>query len=458
MTKNWREAVSERVAWLRRAPRLRLALVIAWTLDWLVRLLTFFQRGRPWSVDSVEQRGRELHKKSWCQTNGLRQDTKSDMQPVLPLSGTDLEAAQFHRVGLGHFLKELPNSDFSFVGKFLPLPRIMQKKLCIDAIRSNKSCVRDYKLPPIIWIVSLPRTGSTWLHQLCNKDPQIRTLKAWEIKYPTECTPDCGPSKEERQEFTRKAMAKLYNIVPRFKKIHHVEYNDPDECVGAFVDGWSPEHWLWGMLDMPQTRAAYLNESMNAQYENYKHILQAVLADDATQERVRYSRLVLKSPHHIVKLDEIAQVFPGSKILWIHRDMAKVVGSCCSMNQAVLDTLCPWYVDPHVLGRRTLRALSQANAKGLADRERLEACGALQFADIMYDELKRDPCETLRNAMRKLNVDLHEQTLEAIRKEYQTIEQAEPGLLSPLQETSSGAHSYELEAFGLCPEQVYNSF
>ncbi|GBG27596.1 Hypothetical Protein FCC1311_038192 [Hondaea fermentalgiana] len=408
--------------WTRRAPRLRVALAIVWLLELLVRVITFGKRPAQWTVNAVERRGKELHFKSRCQQGQAHgSGTASPSGEIKNVNET--EPALFHRVGLKHFLREVPQTDFAFIGKFLPLAKIMQKKLCIETLRARSPAVRNFELPPVIWIVSLPRTGSTWLHQLCASEPSIRTVKAWELKYPMECSEDCGPSKLERQEFTKRAMEKLYDIVPRFKQIHHVRFDDPDECVGGFVDGWSPEHWLWGMLDMPETRAAYLKESMHAQYENYKHLLQAVMAADEDGEvpvqvqggskKSPFARLVLKSPHHIVKLKDLATVFPGSAVLWLDRDVTDVVGSCCSMNQAVLDTLCPW-----------------------------------------YDDLKSDPAMTLAEAMQSIGFTMSEEALANIR-----CQQAERRASAEVRrDDKKQAHKYTLADFGLSRADVELSF
>ncbi len=433
----------------------RFALWLALALDWCVRGSLSVVRlvGRlcglsacgdgSWSADKAARAGLALAARTEC--GGA------------PLGFED----RFHEECLRASLADLRESEFRQYANSFPLGRVLQKKLCVEAahrrLSSRGLCASA--LPRPLFVVSLPRSGSTWLHQLLALDPSSRCARAWELQLPTRCSVDCGASRAERAAWSRKVMEAFYDLVPQFKAIHHVRFDEPDECVTGFVDGLYPEHFCWGLLEMPRTHALYTQRSVAPQYRNYRRLLQAVLADEHEEaERLAagtapaaveippgqpptrtYDKTVLKSPHHLLKLEDLVEEFPNAVLLFLHRDPADVVGSCCSMNQAVLDCVCPWFVPPAVLGERTLRRLGEAVDSGMDARARLEGRPGLKLVDLALAELKQDPEAALRRVYRDAGLRFSDAFAKALRAELERAE-AEP---------PAPKHAYSLLDFGL---------
>jgi hypothetical protein len=432
--------------WVARSGRgFRLALWLALALDWCVRGSLAVARlvrrlcglsacgDGSWSAGAAAKAGLALAARTEC--GGA------------PLGFED----RFHDECLRASLADLRESEFRQYANSFPLGRVLQKKLCVEAAHRRLSlrgaCAPALPVP--LFVVSLPRSGSTWLHQLLALDPGSRCARAWELQFPTRCSVDCGASRSERAAWSRKVMEAFYDLVPQFKAIHHVRFDEPDECVTGFVDGLYPEHFCWGLLEMPRTHALYTQRSVAPQYRNYRRLLQAVLADEreeaerlaesATPTPRSYDKTVLKSPHHLLKLEDLAEEFPNAVLLFLHRDPGDVVGSCCSMNQAVLDCVCPWYVPPSVLGERTLRRLGEAVDAGMHARARLEGRPGLTLVDLALAELKRDPEAALRRVYRDAGVHFSDAFATALRADLARAE-AEPPVPK---------HAYSLLDFGL---------
>ena len=129
----------------------------------------------------------------------------------------------------------------------------------------------------------MPRTGSTFFHQLLDLDPATRCLRQWELRTPVACSPAVrrGESPDTRLAKARENDAAFQTVFGALKGIHYVTSAQVDECVQGFVDAAVPEYFLWGCRDMPKAFEWYTSRSSApfhaAQYENFRRLIAAVL-------------------------------------------------------------------------------------------------------------------------------------------------------------------------------------
>ncbi|KAH9259089.1 hypothetical protein BASA81_002709 [Batrachochytrium salamandrivorans] len=345
---------------------------------------------------------------------------------------------KFHREVIELVLPSLLQSEMKHFVPAVNFSEFLLRKLRVErTLRENSplnACSQK------VFIVGLPRTGSTFLHQLCALDPNCRTVRAWEFRNP----PKFNESIQERQAKINKVQALLsgfYKIAPAIKDIHYIEALDADECVQGFMDCAVPDWYLWGAVAADEAFAWYVDHDMSRGYANYAKFLKTLPVQANEQ------CMWLKSPHHTFKLPEIAKTFPGSKFVWLHRERVEnSVASCCSMNQAILDATCPWYVNERELGERTLKRMSKCVKKAMQDRELLESQGVV-FVDIKYAEFKRDPVRELRGLYGKLGMEFGAE-----------FESRLGDLLLAEKRTSTPKHQYDLKDFDLSQQQVADEF
>ena len=139
------------------------------------------------------------------------------------------------------------------------------------------------RLPPTVWVVGLPRTGSTFFHQLLNLDPATRCLRQWELRAPVACSPAVrrGDVPDDRLAKAREGDKFFQLVFGALQGIHFVTSGQVDECVQGFVDAAMPEYFLWGCRDMPEAFEWYTSRAHaschTAQYENFRRLIAAVL-------------------------------------------------------------------------------------------------------------------------------------------------------------------------------------
>lgn len=359
---------------------------------------------------------------------------------------------EFHRVALRVVPKSLLGSDMKDFVSIVPFSQMLEKKLRIEkALMVLAQAGRTVTRPPAVFIIGLPRTGSTLMHQLCAADPRARTLRAWELRMPFEMS-DAPADPKARLEKTQKILNAFYSLAPAIKTVHYVRATDPDECVQGYVDCALPEWYLWGAVDAPEAFHWYVSGDMTPMHRNYENLVRLLTYEDAH----RYQNLWLKTPHHTYKLPELAAAFPEAKFVWLHRDPVKSVGSCCSMNEAILDATCPRFVDPHVLGHRTLERLSICVKKGMRDRSELESKGRV-FVDVNYDDFKKDALGEFKKMYRKLGlIDNFPIEFESALSAASVGGAATATLKA--KDSNMPVHRYSLAHFGLTESMVNREF
>jgi hypothetical protein len=263
-----------------------------------------------------------------------------------------------------------------------------------------------------VFIVSMPRAGSTLMHRLMALDPKARVMRSWELRYPLP-PPEPESSRSQvdpRIECVRKEFKIGYALHPLIDAIHHVDADGPDECVNGFFPDYAFPTFSWGAERMDEAFAWYTSNSMDGQYTDYRRVL-----DVLCSRMPPASRTVLKSPHHLFHLRTIARTFPGASFVWLHRDPRDVVRSCCLMNLHVHEYTAVDFVAPSVIGRRTLSRLAAAVNAAESARHALQGAG-VQIVDVYYPELISDPSSCCERVYSALGYEWRPELSDAIRE------------------------------------------
>jgi len=345
---------------------------------------------------------------------------------------------------------------------------------------------------PTIFIVGMPRTGSTFLHKILALDNTTYSPKQWELKFPI-TVDSCINMQEKHEGKERRDVSKkytstptsrihettevnkwTYKIMPRLTKIHNVSAFDPDECVIGFVDCAFPEYYLWGCRNMQNSYKYYLQSDMEEQYMNYKKQLIVSLHDASTpiskKENLRQdlnetSHLVLKSPHHTCKLKTISNVFPNSIFVWLHRPLENVVASTCSMNETLNDYSDVKYEAREALGQRTLKRLAEVMEIGMKERGEIlrHNKNSSKFIDIYYKDLIKDPIKVVQNLYKQCGKkNCSEEYIERLKTYLKDDAERRKQRASSKRNISANknikSHKYSLHDFSITHEDINTAF
>lgn len=226
-----------------------------------------------------------------------------------------------------------------------------------------------------VFVVGLPRTATTLTHNVLSISDDHRCPLLWELN-----APDLYASEQERRKAiasTRRWVDGINLLAPRFRDIHPMTAEGPEECTFLLPHALVP----LSQARIPAYQTWHYERDFVADYRHLKQVYQVL------QYGRPRRRWVLKSPMHTEHLTALRTVFPDATIVWTHRDPATVVASFCSLvEQGMTGTLSP--LDLHELGAQWLELLHHLVRRGMAARS---AVPREALVDVPYSWLGTDP-------------------------------------------------------------------
>jgi hypothetical protein len=319
---------------------------------------------------------------------------------------TSKERADLSNFGSEHFLgplkmyiEDLQKSKLSLIGRMIKsqeILRLLENRLRIEDEISRQPKILDQKVETPIFIVSLPRAGSSILFELMAQKSGIRTTMFWEALEP--CPPPRTSSyhTDTRIKSTEDAIEAWNRIAPEMKSKHLVAPNVPVECIQIQSFSFVSANLMYGTNNYITQLST---EDFIESYKYHKRVLQ--LLQSETDDK----QWLLKAPSHLSNIPELLNVYPDAKIVFIHRDPAKVLASTAS-TMATIHAIfgAPFDQDMYFnfyseLVKDQLKNLSVLHRE-LKDR------GAI--VDVRYQDLVSEPTNTISRIYDELGSPLTE--------------------------------------------------
>ena len=286
-----------------------------------------------------------------------------------------------------------------------------------------------------LFVVGLPRTGTTLLQQLLACAPTRAALKFWQLLRPI-------PRPERRFDRSLRQLngafaSWLYRFVaPEYPKLHLTTANTFEECWYLFMPSYTVLN-----ADFPMPSPAYgdwiLEQDMRPAYARFRLLLRILQLEAAPRS------LVLKCPDHLWFLDALFDVFPEADVIWTHRDPAKALPSYAA--QMVLPgRQYMGRVEPLTIGARLLHRFRQGIERAGAARR---ANPSARLVDVHFNDLTTDPVGAVLSALRRLGHEpdpAHEQAM-------RSFVLSRPASARPV-------HRYRAEAYGLSASGIRAEF
>lgn len=229
-----------------------------------------------------------------------------------------------------------------------------------------------------LFIVGLPRTGTTILFELLAQDPQFRTPASWEAAQPVPPPREQTYDDDPRIQASERTLAWLEKLTPGFQAIHAVGARLPQECVYLLASNFVSEQFGY-MYNVPAYRDWALQQDMGASYRWHAAFLQHLQVDYSARH------WLLKTPAHLAYLQYIVAQYPDARIVWTHRRPLDAIASFSSLVTRLRAAFSS-AVDPRAAGAYELQHFSRIVERGMAQRSTLDE-GAL------FDVGFRDICD-----------------------------------------------------------------
>jgi hypothetical protein len=267
-------------------------------------------------------------------------DMMAAMAPRCPLDADALHAQASADTGLRDFgpndyrerfdvylaaLREIDGlHDAGVVNFYGQLLQLLKNRLLLADLVSRHPEIDDIELRPPVVIAGLPRTGTTHLHNLLAAAPTFRTMPYWESVEPFPLPQEAGIEPDPRRMRMDVAVTVVNTVMPHFALMHEMTTDHVHEEIQLLANDVST--MLFETLaDVPRWRDYYRAHDQTPHYEYLATQLKAM------QFLRGGRRWLLKSPQHLEQVPVLNRVFPGSIVVFTHRDPVPVALSMVAM-------------------------------------------------------------------------------------------------------------------------------
>lgn len=335
--------------------------------------------------------------------------------------------------------KSVKNSQITALGRslihFIVYRVTVNRLRALDFIKQHPG-VLDTPIEKPVFVVGLPRSGTTLLQNVLSQSPHYESMELWQLLTPYPLSQD--PQKDEvlRKARARTLLQGLRILVPELDIIHHMRIDSNEECQLLIANS---------LVLMNNDIASELTEftrhvtKMDRQwiFDEYKQLLQIRMY------KRKFKRLVLKCPSHLWNLRYLYKVFPDAQFIWIHRHPSECVPSFASLMSPFRRTF-HGYVEKDTVGWNTMITLAEEVKQGMAV---LGEIPEHRVHHVLYQDFIRDIPNNAIRIKAELNMRMSPMDRYFIHEYLNTPRKDKPG-----------RHKYTLQDFALNRRTVREEF
>lgn len=319
------------------------------------------------------------------------------------------------------------------------LALLLEQRLKLMEDRKRYPGITEQSIVRPVFIMGLPRAGTTFLHRLISLHPDTLTTRWWELFVPS--PPPNDPDIDHRpqialmDEFMR--FQGWYDADVMRSHKHHPE--EPEEDMFATFYSLIAMYFS-GYLDVPSYLQYIAGRGPADSFAWHRRVLQAI------QYGTSGKRFMLKAPGHTLHVPQLLENYPDAVLIQNHRDPSRVMASVFSNMSATRSKISD---RAQLIGRDEALAFMEMYAQGLvsAAEQRDKLKGGNLFMDVHYLDLVRDPLACVKAACRHADLEFTD------RLEEQVLDWTKAN-----RQDKYGKHKYALADYGLTQADVHSVF
>lgn len=330
------------------------------------------------------------------------------------------------------FDRQADNNALSTLQLEQMIINVLKGRLYSEHFKKAHPTYVQQKIQRPIFIVGLPRSGTTALHKMLTADPRHQGLEYWLGQSPM---PRLGKGLLQ-PEFKAcvDQLATLKQFAPDLFALHEMSADKADECrlllMQSFANvtfqssAWVPEYEEW-----------LYEADFKSVYQRYKENLQLISLNDTRQ-------WILKDPSHLWAPETLLECFPDACFIQTHRHPIKLIPSVSSLVYSSRKVTDP-DIDKERVGQRELRQWSKVLNNWTTVRREHDA---LPVYDVYMEDLLDDPLQALKQIYQHFELTFDDDSEKGV--EHWLAHQSD----------GPGGHRYSAEEFGVTEREINATF
>ena len=328
------------------------------------------------------------------------------------------------------------------IGRVIARERVLlhttNRLLYVHDRKQHPSIARERIVKPV-FIVGMPRTGTTILHDILAQDPRNRAPLTWETMFPSPPPEAASFGSDPRIERCAATFPSVDAQIPAFKAMHPMGATLSQECVTMMGETMCTplfhnqfrvpayQDWVDHEADWSHVYAFHERQLQHLQWH---HAL---------------DRWVLKTGAHMWGLEHLLRTYPDARIVFTHRDPLKSMTSYASLT-ALVRSMGSDDVDPIEIAEDWTARIKRVLEHAIAVRNEESHPDAL-FYDMHFLDFVEDQFSVVERIYEAFGLAMSGEGADRMR-----------AFIADNPKGKHGIHRYAPEEFGVKPEVIHRAF
>lgn len=346
------------------------------------------------------------------------------------------------RAGLEQLLASIRvESELSLFGRVAlrwDLIRLLRNAQMIEDAHAANPALSQAPIRAPLFILGLPRSGTTFLHDLMARDAGSQVPRNWQMIYPAPRPADFSPIGDKRVITVDRQLDLFNDLAPGFREMHPISADSPQECSEITAHVFQSLRF-----DSTHRVPSYFNwleaHGHDHAFVFHKKFLQFL-------QNGKAERWVLKCPDHTFTLDAILRVYPDARFVILHRDPIAVLGSVAHLTQVLRQPFLR-HIDAGEIGAQVASRWAQGANLLLQFDQRSDVHSSRKF-HMQYEEFTAAPLASIQQIYAYFNEELTDSAMQAMDEQIKARPRGGYGRHAP----------YRLEAYKLNAAALRSGF
>lgn len=271
---------------------------------------------------------------------------------------------------------------------------ILRNRLTAEHAWKQRPAILETRIERPIFVLGLPRTGTTALHHLLGCDPDNQVLEYWLAEAPAPRPPREAWLRDARYRRSARNLETMYWLDPDLKAIHLMTPDGPEECRHLLQQSFTDDTFDCNST-IPSYSDWYRHADMRQSYLRHRDLLKLIADGDSR-------RWLLKYPVHMGNLETVLEIYPDACFVHTHRDPARVLPSICSL-VAGWRAIYEQRVDRPAIARWQMELWASRLERALAVRQNSDPG---RFYDLHFRDILLAPAAAIAGMYRHFGLEL----------------------------------------------------